>query len=321
MVMTTRSRNHHFLAKFLLERFRPNGSKMLYYRRSTGWREGDSGPKRLGCETHLYSPGVIDLGGRAPTDDGAEQWLAKSIDTPAAGPIRRLSDGADVNSLSIAERRAIANFVGILDMRSPLVRDLVSPAMGAGVSAATDRRTTRKQLLTTRGIRVTLGEVSRIRRMMNIDCQGKPGWLHYMQSEYPNASRNVLARNWSLVHAAGGSEFVTSDLGMVKSIAGFQQPVSWEMGDIAGRVEWLVPLSPKAALLVTPRAVASALSTDPASMAAINRQFAADAREFIYARSSVAPSVFDALPKQPSDPRETRAMLVRMAVEARRSAV
>lgn len=135
IAMSTKRGRHHFLPRYVLAHFADADGRVRFCRRSAGWRESSSGPRRLGREEGLYSPGVQDLWGREPSDDSLELWLDRSVDTPAADPIKRVVSGAAIADLNGNERHALAQFIAVLDMRTPAARDLLAQNSPAGRSS------------------------------------------------------------------------------------------------------------------------------------------------------------------------------------------
>lgn len=313
--------NHHFLPKHLLKQFRNAADRVYFLRRSADWRESDSGPKRLASEEHLYSPGVDDLWGRSADDDAVEIWLDQQVDTPAADVIRRVAAGVPLHELNENERHALAQFIAALDMRTPVVRDLLSPHYGVAANlGASDRRSLRKSMKRS-GHYMSLGEVSRASApsRVKIAQQGKAGWLDYLQKQLPRARLNVKDRRWTLLSAPPGTEFVTSDIGMVKSMRGFETPTSWDAGTLGGRFQWLVPISPERAIAITDKNQPEPGELTVVGMEAILRQFFLDAREFVYSRSSVATSMFAGIPRAPTVASETEKMVAEYMRQIRRT--
>lgn len=311
---------HHFLPKHLLRQFENADGRVRFRRRSAEWREGDSGPKRLAREMYLYSPGVDDLWGRPADDDSVEVWLDQHVDTPAAKAIRRLADDSPLLELDDDDRHALAQFIAALDMRTPVVRDLLAPHYGVAANfGASDRRSLRKSMKQS-GHHMSLGEVSRAsaRSRVRISQQGKAGWLNYLQEQLPMARLNVKDRRWTMLSAPMGTEFVTNDVGMIKSTSSFDRPTHWEAGTMGGRFHWLMPICPERAIAVTDRNLSAPGELTVSNMEAITRQFVLDAREFIYSRSALSPSMFAGIPPAPSIATESEKMVADYLSQLRR---
>lgn len=290
---SSRRDKHHFLARHLLQNFaEPNGLAYVYDRED-GWASRQDLPIRLALENHLYAPGSTDESGRDPNDDSVERWLEAEVDTPADTPLRKLNSGSTLEDLTEDERHAMANFIALLDMRTPRVRDIMIRAFSAGArQAITDTKSTRKALAR-RGIYATQSQVRRAERRHTTKILGelvKPGWLQFLKDAQPLARLNIKSRRLSLVDAPTRTEFVTNDLGIVKSLLGPMHPATWEPGTSLGRAHWLVPISPWRALAITPiEAPEDPIGTEEL-VRGVNRQMFLDARRYAFSRGLVIPN-------------------------------
>lgn len=280
-----RRNKHHFLARHLLQHFASEDGRVSVHDRHREWTIWRDLPEKVAFENHLYAPGVA-APGDDPNDDAVERWLEEEVDTPAAPPIRALVAGATTDELSSDELHAVANFVAVLDLRTPAVRDLLMPAFRTvGERAMRDLKHTQKELRK-QGFHVTLGEVRRqaranVSRMA--EEMAKPAWLGYLKNTRALARNNVTARRWVMLDAPEGSAFITSDLGIAKAILSFLEPAPWEPGTACWRSHWLVPLSPTRALAIVPTAAPEPVASAEL-VAATNLRMLRDARRFAYAR-------------------------------------
>jgi hypothetical protein len=295
-----RRNRHHFLARHLLAHFAAPDGLLHVYDRRLGWTERRDLPKNLAVERFLYAP-ESDYGVSGdPKDDAVERWLADEIDGPAAEPIKALAGGAALTDLSDNDHHAIADFLALLDLRTPAIRDLLVPLFAkAAEDETSDVKRTQKQLRR-RGVHVTQGEIRRVNRRKRSEITSgvaKPGWLHYLQDTRQIARINVKARRWSIVQTVPGVEFITSDLGIAKSLLGPFEPASWEPGTLLGRAHWIVPISPERAIAITP----APFPEDPVSSRELvrrtNRQLISDARRYVYSRSPIDRTDFDSAPE------------------------
>lgn len=284
---------HHFLARHLLAHFAAPDGLLCVYDRRLGWTERRDIPERLAVERFLYAPESEYGTSGDPKDDAVERWLADEIDGPAAGPIKALAGGAALDDLSETDHHAVADFLALLDLRTPAIRDLLVPVFARVADDETsDIKQTQKQLRK-RGVHVTQGEIRRVNRRKRGDITSglaKPAWLQYLQDTRRIARINVKARRWSIVQAVPGIEFVTSDLGIAKSLLGPLEPAAWEPGTSLGRAHWIIPLSPERAIAVTPAMCPDNPASSRELVERTNRQFIRDARRYVYSRSSVARS-------------------------------
>ena len=92
------------------------------------------------------------------------------------------------------------------------------------------------------------------------------------------ARLHVNGRRWTLLSAPPGTEFVTSDIGMVKSTRGFETPADWDAGTLGGRFQWLMPISPERAIAITDKNLPEPGELTVVGMEAILRQLLLDAR-------------------------------------------
>jgi len=281
---------NHFLPVFLLKNFAGEDGRLLAYDREKNWHSRPDLPKNLAYENSLYAPETSDDSGRHPKDDAVERWLADEIDSPASTPITRLVGGASLSDLSDDETHAIADFLALLDMRIPAIRDRLVPAFAKGAAdAIMDHKRTRRALLK-QGLRTSLSEVRRIatrQRGELVASLAKPAWLNWMRDTRHLARLNVKARRWALVHAPPTLEFCTSDHCSVKGLVTISEPAPWEPGTLLGRAHWLVPLSPSLALAVTPKDCPYDPEGSAGLVRAVNRQFFRDAVRYVYSRQQV----------------------------------
>jgi hypothetical protein len=270
------------------------------YDRASGWTKRRDIPERVAVERFLYAPEATDEAGRDPKDDAVERWLADEIDGPAAKPLDALAQGAILANLSPDELHAIADFIALLDLRTPAVRDLLVPAFHAvGRRSLQDTKRARTELLK-RGVRTTRGEVERISQRNSARMAkelAKPAWLSYLQNARQIARINVKARRWTVVEAPSGLEFITSDLGIAKSLLGPLQPAPWEPGTAIGRAHWIVPISPERAVALTPSQAPDPLPS-AALVHATNQQLILDARRYVYCRGEVQADLFANAPER-----------------------
>jgi hypothetical protein len=291
MGQVQRRKKHHFLPAFLLRNFAGPDGLVFVYDRETNWQSRADIPENLAREKYLYAPETSDDHGRDPKDDAFERWLADEIDTPAAPAISRLVAGADIGDLTAEEVHAVADFVALLDMRIPTIRDRLVPQFEAAARAAiSDHRQTRSALKES-GRRTSLSEIKKTSRRHQdelVKSLAKPAWLDFMKNTRRVARLNIKDRRWSMVRTPVELEFCISDLCSVKAVGSLHEPVSWEPGTSMWRSHWLIPLSPLSAVAITPREWPGQLLPSADFVHAVNRQFFHDARRYVYARTAIA---------------------------------
>jgi hypothetical protein len=290
MARVQRRKKHHFLPAFLLRNFAGPDGRVQVYDREKNWQSRADIAENLAREKYLYAPGASDEYGRDPKDDAFEVWLADEIDGPAAPAISRLVAGLDVADLTGDETHAVADFVALLDMRIPSIRDRLVPQFDAAARAAISDHKQTKKALRRRGQEMSLGEIKKTARRHRDELASglaKPAWLDFMKNTRRLARLNIKHRRWSMVDGPVGFEFCTSDLCSVKAIATLLEPVAWEPGTSTWRSHWLIPLSPQRALAITPPEWPGELPASTALVQAINRQFICDAQRYIYTRSAI----------------------------------
>lgn len=151
---------------------------------------------------------------------------------------------------------------------------------------------------------MTRSAIDRVRRRHRGTFEGmaKGGWLNFIQATVGLARINVKSRRWRLLDAPKGLEFVTNDLGVVKSLVGWHEPANWEPGTLLGRSFWLVPLSPRRALAIEPTEASDTPRATPEVVRAINRQMLLDARRYVFSRSALLRTSFVDIPPDPGEP-------------------
>ena len=145
MAEEPRRNKHHFLARHLLQHFAGADGLLCVYDRKQAWVARRDLPERLAVEKYLYAPEMAAEPGDDPKDDSVERWLADEIDGPAFAPINALANGAALSGLSGDALHAIADFIALLDLRTPSIRDLLLPVFeeGAARSMRDGRQTQR----------------------------------------------------------------------------------------------------------------------------------------------------------------------------------
>lgn len=290
---------HHYLARHLLQHFAASDGLVRVYDRRQRWVERRDIPERLAVEKHLYSPESAMEPGMDPKDDSVERWLAEEIDGPASQPLRELVGGARLGDLSDGSRHALADFIALLDLRTPAIRDLLVPAFEVEAAKSIGANKLTQKNLRKRGVHVSLGEVRRIAKDQARTLpagMAKPAWLNYLRETRTIARINVKARTWTIVEATDRTEFITSDLGIAKSLLGPTEPAPWEPGTILGRAHWIVPISPRLAIAITPPN-APLPEASSQLVVATNQQLARDARRYVYAHSCLDSEFFAVAPE------------------------
>ena len=293
----TRRNKHHFLARHVIQHFAAADGLLRVYDRRQAWKSRRDIPERLAMEKYLYAPEFAEQAGDDPKDDTVERWLATTIDTPACVPFNDLAGGAALADLSGDALHAVADFVAVLDLRTPAIRDLLMPAFASAAAIGMSDISQTRNELRRKGLSVSKSDIrKRLRKVRKPLSAGlaKPGWLEHLMNTRQIARINVKARRWIVLDAPPGSEFITSDLGIAKSLLGPLEPVPWEPGTRFGRAHWIIPFSPTRALAITPT-----LAPDPVSSAelvqATNRQLLSDARRYAYSQGEIAEELLAAV--------------------------
>ena len=246
-------------------------------------------------EKYLYAPGATDDAGRDPKDDAFEKWLADEIDGPAASVISKITEGASIESLTNDERHALADFLAVLDVRTPKIRDVLVPAFRERLwDTVTDVKDTQLGLRQ-RGVRRTKGDIARVQRAESnriVEEFAKPAWLKFIARIRGRARVSLKSFSWSLVHSNRDEQFITNDIGVAKTDGSLARLLPWTPGISEGRIQWIVPLSPAFAMVLARTKVVDEELAVSTLTSRVNQQLISDAHRYVFARSELPTSVF-----------------------------
>jgi hypothetical protein len=275
------TKNNHFLPRFLLSEFASGGKLHAYTRVDGGWSlNPNATPKKSGREKALY-------------DQETEDWFEHHVESPAAPAVRRLVAGLSFAELSEQERFCVRNLVASQDLRTSKSDKILTPAFKeAAIRGANDLKRARLTMRD-KGLRATKGQVRKARRTQTpkLESMGKQAWLNYIKSRVKYLRLLVRGLEVTATTAPNGSSFLTSDIGIVKFVRSFDSPAPHTIGLAFERDHWVMPLSPRRALLIHPA------STPPIELASeefvesINRRLILDAVAQVYSRGPVDQSL------------------------------
>lgn len=275
-----RAKLHHFRPVLHLRYFAATDGLITVYHKEkiTPFR---TKPENLGAEYYLYAP----EDGDDPGDDSIERWLADHIDGPAATALQKIHSG---NTLTQTDRSALAAYIGLQDMRTPLARDLIlrmfQTELQAEIHSYTDDvRRVRREIWRDQGAWVRLDEIQQYVHTTEVIVP-KTAWLNYLGETVNKAGRRIFEMKWHVFEAPGSYDFVTNDVGIVKGRNGFHDLRSYHMG-VTAFPFWVVPLSPRVALGLAPPYVTGSFRPSNSWVGTVNKRLAHDAHRQVYSRS------------------------------------
>lgn len=239
--------------------------------------------KRAGSLRDLYAPETGD----EPKSDELERVLQQHIDGPATHPFRQLLRGT---VLDPAERSDFARYVMALDLRSPKARDFLMSATQQALerdwaALHADPEKLRRVIWEQSGRQLT-DEAIEYARSTYRPLVAKPFWFHFMMRQIGPGARRLFAYRWLVVQAPPALEYLTSDIGIVKHIGDFTNPVEHTIGWWNQAPGWVMPLSPTKALALSPdgECEQGTAEATPAFLEQLNRTMVAQAHRFVYSR-------------------------------------
>lgn len=236
----------------------------------------------VGGEKYLYAPEA----GEEPKDDSFERWLADHIDGPAAEPIRKLIESGDLSTLAHGERSKLAAYFGVLEMRTPRVRDFLIALFSGELNdeyleMTLDRGRVKREITERYGVEYSDEELEELIATHHVNVE-KDVWLEFMQRNVNIAGKRIFRMGWRMVKAPPNYAYVTNDVGAVKFAGSFDVPRSYKLAFAAERSHWLIPLSSKWAIALDPGETGEPVEARPAWIKTVNKQIAADAYRFVY---------------------------------------
>jgi hypothetical protein len=282
MGLRKRSKYHHYRPTLHLRHFADARKRVWVYDRQGAFEPCQQRITELRGENYLYAPEI----GPDPRDDAWEQWLAREVDAPAAGPLRKALRN---ENLSGPERSALSGFIAAQDLRTPRARATVLQLFQAGIDdwytgLASDLSRLRSEILETTGTEYSDEELQLYLETYTPQVT-KPSWLDFMGGNLNRAGERIYYMGWRVVVAPPKFEFLTNDVGIVKFFGTFSQPVSYVLGWAAGRDHWLVPLSAQIALALAPADRGPPRQGKPEWIQRVNRQIVKDAWRFVYSHA------------------------------------
>lgn len=269
-------RRHHHVPRFILRNFADREERLWLHQRGKPATPGVS-VEDAAVVRDLYSRGEPG----EPKDDSLEDWLGDEVDGPAATAVRRILE-TDSLDLSDDERRALALFVGVQDVRTPTARDHITRILQAGMDEwwAAMTVSSLKSDLEASGDSFSDEDIAQAIEEYDKSVGGK-AWLGFIQ-ETRLAAEAVAARGWILVRAES-RHFLTNDVGLVKFAGDVKKPAAPTPGFNDGGTHWVVPLSPTRALAIGSRD-SGVVTSSSAKVTATNRAVVGTAERFVYSR-------------------------------------
>ena len=276
-------RLHHFRPVLHLRHFADAEDLIWVYDRQAPTKPFRQKVSRVAAEKYLYSP----LSGEHPRDDTMETWLADCVDGPAAAPL-----GKVIQNLPFAhgERSALSAYIGVQDLRTPAMRDILVPSFQRGMEAeykklTADHEAIRQDILRDQGIDISVEDIATLVDMYTVDVN-KGVWLEFIERNTNKLGRRIYHMAWTRMLAPPPFAFLTNDIGVAKGYGDPPVLAPYAPGFAAGRTHWIVPLSTDVALLLNPSGHDHDGHITPEVASAINNRLIKDAKRFVYSRDA-----------------------------------
>lgn len=276
-------RVHHYFPQFHLSHFADDGGRLWCYDKAGRIQPNPKRlpPSALAAEARLYDDDAPDA-----ALEGVEEWLAQVVDGPASTAIRKVVEKQDITRV---EREDLGRYVMARDLRTPSTRDFIMTAAQAGLEAEYDARTSdttalRAAIVDDSGIELSDDDIRALAAQYR-PVISKGFWLDFLRSQTARALPRLLAKGWTLIHAGDGTEFLTSDVGILKHHGAWDRPGPNAPGWWTDADGWLMPLTPKLILAMAPGLLPQEKLARRAYVDMFNRGIVTYAREFVFGSS------------------------------------
>jgi hypothetical protein len=237
-------------------------------------------PRNVANERFLYAPGP---GSPDPASDAFEDWLAANVDGPAAAAIAQVIESGRPD-LDNSARSRLASYMSAQDLRTPKLRDFLLKQFQAGM----DREwpDVVKAALEALGGEVTPELIAEVAASYELTVN-KTIWLDFFSEHVRKAAERLHHMAWCTIAAPPQSAFILNDIGVIKFVGGFHQPVPYAPGWWTPITHWVVPLSSTLALGVSPDRGFGYATAKPAWLRLVNERLALDAKDYVFAATPV----------------------------------
>ena len=238
-------------------------------------------PASLAAEARLYDDDAPDA-----ALDGVEEWLAETVDGPASAAIRKVAARQDITS---TEREDLGRYVMARDLRTPATRDFVMKVAQKGLEGEYDARTAdtaalRAAILEDSGVELSDEDIRTLAAEYR-PVVTKGLWLEFLRTQTVKAMPRLLAKGWTLIDAEEGTEFLTSDVGILKHHGAWDRPGPNAPGWWTNADRWLMPLTPRLILAMAPGLLPQEKLAQRSYVDLFNRNVVSYACEFVFASS------------------------------------
>lgn len=283
MPSPAKPRLHHYFPQFHLAYFADDERRLWCYDKLGRLNPNPKRipPASLAAEARLYDDDAPDA-----ALEGVEEWLAGAVDGPASTPVRKIVAKQDITS---TEREDLGRYVMARDLRTPATRDFVMRVAQDGLEAEYDARTSdtaamRAAILADSGVELSDEDIGQLAAEYR-PAITKGFWLDFLKTQTVRALPRLLAKGWTLIHAEEGTEFLTSDMGILKHHGAWDRPGPNTPGWWTNADGWLMPLTPRLILAMAPGLLPQEKLAQRVYVDEFNRSVVRYAREFVFANS------------------------------------
>ena len=172
------------------------------------------------------------------------------------------------------------------DIRTPRARDYLLRSYQAHLDAwyaewTKDIPRLQENIQQTQGTRISIAELSKLVGQHYPEAQ-KPDWLNFLEESLSDSTGRIIQMRWQMVDAPSTLPFLTSDLGIVKFIGGFNHPCPWRIGFSRNVTHWFVPLSNTRGLAISPPDDLCLIKVTSRLVKEVNKRLVHDAYRFVY---------------------------------------
>jgi hypothetical protein len=247
----TRPIQHHFVTRAYLENFTDANGQLHIYERGKG-KPFQLSPEKAARQRNYYAVKKPD----GTYDDAIEHLLDEKIESPAVAVIRKLATSSD--QLSWDDRIALAGWISFQELRTPLQRSGIE-----SIAANLVKKTMQMMARTPGAVEDGLAKLKEQGKEYGVTAEELRKSIEEDAFEIqinPILSLEVMMQaeefvpmfaemKWTLLTAANGVSFVTSDHPVIRHDPDKSSP--FRFGMASATIEFGLPLTTSKFLLIT----------------------------------------------------------------------
>lgn len=274
-------RLHHYFPQFHLTYFAQADTKLWTHDKRNRLKPN---PKAVPLAVLAAEAGLYHDDAQEDGLEGIEEWLAEHVDGPGSVVVRKLVRRQDITA---SERADLGRYVMSRDLRTPATRDFIMSGAQKQFEAdyalrMSDTASIRAAIVADSGVDIPEDEIAALAAAYR-PTVAKGFWLDFLHRHTQAALPRLLSMGWTLFHADDATEFITSDIGIVKFRGGWDRPVPFAPGWWINAEAWFIPLTPKLALAMAPGLKGIEKRAERSYVDVVNGAMAAQSSEFTFA--------------------------------------